>query len=81
MALLKVIGIENTSLKINSAKTETIENKLRTGSKYEMAIIKVVQCTHYTFIAFISCFETVLSLISEVTVFAEMIFNLFFHSQ
>ena len=55
MTLIKVIGIENTSLKIISAKTETIENKLRTGSKYEMALIKVVhvQCTHNTFIAFI----------------------------
>ena len=81
MALIKVIGIKNTSLKIISAKTETIENKLRTGSKYEMALIKVVQCTHNTFIALILCFETVLSLISVVTVFAEMIFNLFFHSQ
>ena len=40
MALIKVIGNENTSLKIISAKTETIENKLRTGSKYEMALIK-----------------------------------------
>ena len=42
MALIKVIGNENTSLKIISAKTETIENKLRTGSKYEMALIKVI---------------------------------------
>ena len=41
-ALIKVIGNENTSLKIISAKTETIENKLRTGSKYEMALIKVI---------------------------------------
>ena len=39
-ALIKVIGNANTSLKIISAKTETIENKLRTGSKYEMALIK-----------------------------------------
>ena len=39
MAIIKVIGNENTSLKIISAKTETIENKLRTGSKHEMALI------------------------------------------
>ena len=42
MALIKVIGNENTSLKIISAKTETIENKLRTGSKHEKASVKVV---------------------------------------
>ncbi len=42
MAIIKVIGNENRSLKIISAKTETIENKLRTGSKYEMALIKVI---------------------------------------
>ena len=44
MAIIKVIGNKNTSLKIISAKTETIENKLRTGSKYEMA----VSYTHLT---------------------------------
>ena len=42
MVLIKVIGNENTSLKIISAKTETIENKLKTGSKHKMALIKVI---------------------------------------
>ena len=40
MAIIKVIGNENTSLKIILAKTETINNQLRTGSKYGMALIK-----------------------------------------
>ena len=42
MALIKVIGNEKISLKIISAKTETTENELRTGSKHEMALIKVI---------------------------------------
>ena len=46
MTLMKVIGNEKTSLKIISAKaetTETTKNKLRTGAKYEIILIKVVE--------------------------------------
>ena len=43
MTLIKVIGNEKTSLKIISAKTETTKNKLRTGAKYEIILIKVVE--------------------------------------
>ena len=40
---MKVIGNEITSLKIISAKVETTENKLRTGSKHKMTLIIVVR--------------------------------------
>ena len=42
MTLMKVIGNEITSLKIISAKAETTEIKLRTVSKHEMTLIKVI---------------------------------------
>ena len=42
MTLVKVIGNEKTSLKIISAKTETTEIKLRTVSKHDMDVIKVL---------------------------------------
>ena len=46
ITLLKVVGNGKTSLKIISAKaetTETTKNKLRTGAKYEIILIKVVE--------------------------------------
>ena len=42
MTLMKVIGNEKISLKIISAKAETTEIKLRTVSKHEMFLIKVI---------------------------------------
>ena len=42
LGLIKVVGNEKTSLKIISAKTETTENELRTSSKHEMDVIKVL---------------------------------------
>ena len=42
MTLIKVIGNEKTSLKIISVKAETTEIKLRTVSKHEMFVIKVI---------------------------------------
>ena len=43
MTLINVIGNEKTRLKIISAKAETTEIKLRTVSKHEMALIKVIE--------------------------------------
>ena len=46
ITLIKVVGNGKTSLKIISAKaetTETTKNKLRTGAKYEIILIKDVE--------------------------------------
>ena len=42
MALIKVIGNEKTSSKIILARAETTEIKLRTVSKHDMDVIKVL---------------------------------------
>ena len=42
MTLMNVIGNKITCLKIISAKAETTKIKLRTVSKHEMALIKVI---------------------------------------